>query len=164
MGLSSPHTVGVFDDHVKCASFPSQPDLCLSSQCSHPRVRDTRHLSRFPCALRVRVCGLAPRIEAPPQSSQLPAARLRSPSQVRMAVSSQHLNQSCRPNSLTFGITLLIGTQTPGVTSYCSFVAFLTNVRPTHHPENSFLSTLVSMQLSLMFSAGMFFCMALNLQ
>ncbi|KAJ6537753.1 hypothetical protein B0H19DRAFT_1382463 [Mycena capillaripes] len=44
-----------------------------------------------------------------------------------------------------FGVTFIIGTESSGPSGYCSLVAFLIN-------------------LSLMFSAGMFFCMALNLQ
>ncbi|KAJ7443195.1 hypothetical protein B0H11DRAFT_2093008 [Mycena galericulata] len=47
--------------------------------------------------------------------------------------------------NLIFGTTFLIGTLITGPSAKCNFVAFLTN-------------------LSLAFSAGMFFCMALNLQ
>ncbi|KAJ7304670.1 hypothetical protein DFH08DRAFT_976663 [Mycena albidolilacea] len=112
MGRSSPHTVGVFDDHMNhlilglgipgtCLAFLV---LCAYAYAAwHPVSK--HHLNRV--SFRLLIYALLA--------------------------------------NLTFGITLLIGTQTPGVTSYCSFVAFLTN-------------------LSLMFSAGMFFCMALNLQ
>ncbi|KAJ7858823.1 hypothetical protein B0H14DRAFT_3864262 [Mycena olivaceomarginata] len=112
MGLSSPHAVGVFDDHVNALILGlGIPGTCLAFLvlCAyayaawHPVSK--HHLNRV--SFRLLVYALLA--------------------------------------NLTFGVTLLIGTQTPGATSYCSFVAFLTN-------------------LSLMFSAGMFFCMALNLQ
>ncbi|KAJ7138200.1 hypothetical protein C8R44DRAFT_976022, partial [Mycena epipterygia] len=47
--------------------------------------------------------------------------------------------------NLIFGISFLIGTLATAPSTWCTFVAFLVN-------------------LSLMFSGGMFFCMALNLQ
>jgi hypothetical protein len=58
-----------------------------------------------------------------------------------------------------FGVVLVVGTLTPYPNWRCELLAFLTNVRPL--VEN--LNLLTPQQLSLMFSAGMFFCIAINL-
>jgi hypothetical protein len=65
--------------------------------------------------------------------------------------------------SLGFGISFLFETLLSKETMPCAFLTFFANVS-VNSSDEGFVNLFITHQLTQMFSAGMFFCMALNLQ
>jgi hypothetical protein len=171
MSDSKEHVASSFDNHRRYAECYARQIGALGERFDSPQGFDPRDSNPWNCPLRhgaYRFCihCLATSLAAPLAPRELPPAHIRHGFQVR----AWRISPSCifiSPCCPSFILSVtLIPTETlmtgPISAAACTFAVFASNVCPTAASIRPLYPDLL--QTSLLFSAGMYFCMALNLQ